>query len=53
LSYLAASGPVFVAKFAIFDRVFAARAARREQIAGRAVPATNPLAPAMAGSAHA
>jgi putative flippase GtrA len=29
LSYLAASGPVFVAKFAIFDRVFAARAERR------------------------
>ena len=25
LSYLAASGPVFVAKFAIFDRVFATR----------------------------
>jgi putative flippase GtrA len=53
LSYLAASGPVFVAKFAIFDRVFAARAARREQLSGRVVPATNPLAPAMAGSAHA
>lgn len=29
LSYLAASGPVFLAKFAIFDRVFAARAQRR------------------------
>jgi hypothetical protein len=29
LSYLAASGPVFVAKFAIFDRVFAAHAERR------------------------
>jgi putative flippase GtrA len=29
LSYLAASGPVFVAKFAIFDRVFAARAQRK------------------------
>jgi putative flippase GtrA len=29
LSYLAASGPVFLAKFAIFDRVFAARAERR------------------------
>jgi len=28
LSYLAASGPVFLAKFAIFDRVFAARAQR-------------------------
>jgi putative flippase GtrA len=28
LSYLAASGPVFVAKFAIFDRIFAARAER-------------------------
>ena len=25
LSYLAASGPVFLAKFAIFDRVFASR----------------------------
>jgi putative flippase GtrA len=29
LSYLAASGPVFLAKFAIFDRIFAARAERR------------------------
>lgn len=29
VSYLAASGPVFAAKFAIFDRVFAARAERR------------------------
>jgi hypothetical protein len=29
LSYLAASGPVFLAKFAIFDRVFAARTERR------------------------
>ncbi|MFL6119987.1 GtrA family protein [Actinophytocola sp.] len=28
LSYLAASGPVFLAKFAVFDRVFAARAER-------------------------
>jgi putative flippase GtrA len=28
LSYLAASGPVFVAKFTIFDRVFAAREQR-------------------------
>jgi putative flippase GtrA len=28
LSYLAASGPVFLAKFAVFDRVFAARRAR-------------------------
>ncbi|TDV47125.1 GtrA family protein [Actinophytocola oryzae] len=28
VSYLAASGPVLVAKFAIFDRVFAARAER-------------------------
>jgi hypothetical protein len=28
LSYLAASGPVFLAKFAVFDRVFAARAQR-------------------------
>ncbi len=28
MSYLAASGPVFLAKFAIFDRVFAARAQR-------------------------
>ncbi len=28
LSYLAASGPVFLAKFAIFDRVFAARTQR-------------------------
>jgi putative flippase GtrA len=29
LSYLAASGPVFLAKFAVFDRVFAARAERK------------------------
>jgi putative flippase GtrA len=29
LSYLAASGPVFVAKFAIFDKVFAARTERK------------------------
>jgi len=28
ISYLAASGPVFVLKFAIFDRVFAGRAQR-------------------------
>jgi putative flippase GtrA len=28
LSYLAASGPVFLAKFAVFDRVFAARRRR-------------------------
>lgn len=28
MSYLAASGPVFLAKFAIFDRVFAARTRR-------------------------
>jgi putative flippase GtrA len=28
LSYLAASGPVFLAKFAVFDRVFATRAQR-------------------------
>lgn len=33
LSYLAASGPVFVAKFAIFDRVFAARAQRKYALA--------------------
>ena len=29
VSYLAASGPVFVAKFAVFDRVFAPRRQRR------------------------
>ena len=33
LSYLAASGPVFLAKFAIFDRVFAARAERKYSLA--------------------
>lgn len=33
LSYLAASGPVFLAKFAIFDRVFAARAQRKYSLA--------------------
>jgi putative flippase GtrA len=33
LSYLAASGPVFLAKFAIFDRVFAARAQRKYGLA--------------------
>ena len=33
LSYLAASGPVFLAKFAIFDRVFAARAERKYALA--------------------
>jgi putative flippase GtrA len=33
LSYLAASGPVFLAKFAIFDRVFAARAQRKYALA--------------------
>jgi putative flippase GtrA len=42
LSYLAASGPVFLAKFAIFDRVFAARAQR----AYRTV--TTPQRPAVA-----
>lgn len=36
LSYLAASGPVFVAKFAIFDRVFAARTQRRYALAATA-----------------
>lgn len=39
LAYLAASGPVFLAKFAIFDRVFAARTRRYQ-----------PLAPATAAS---
>src|SRR3712207_440520 len=32
LSYLAASGPVFVAKFAIFDRVFAARRSEERRV---------------------
>ena len=36
LSYLAASGPVFLAKFAIFDRVFAARTQRRYALAATA-----------------
>jgi putative flippase GtrA len=33
VSYLAASGPVFLAKFAVFDRVFAARAERKYALA--------------------
>ncbi|MFC4853240.1 GtrA family protein [Actinophytocola glycyrrhizae] len=37
LSYLAASGPVFLAKFAVFDRVFAARTRRYRPLA---TPAT-------------
>jgi putative flippase GtrA len=40
LSYLAASGPVFLAKFAIFDRVFAARAQRTYGAPRIAVPAS-------------
>jgi putative flippase GtrA len=36
LSYLAASGPVFVAKFAIFDRVFAARTQQKYALAAMA-----------------
>ncbi|HEX6357094.1 GtrA family protein [Actinophytocola sp.] len=42
LSYLAASGPVFVAKFAIFDRVFAARRARAITSEGMLQPAYAP-----------
>jgi putative flippase GtrA len=36
LSYLAASGPVFLAKFAIFDRAFAARTQRKYALAAHA-----------------
>jgi putative flippase GtrA len=36
LSYLAASGPVFLAKFAVFDRVFAARTRRYQPLTAAA-----------------
>jgi putative flippase GtrA len=39
LSYLAASGPVFLAKFAVFDRVFAARTQRTYRPTPTPVPA--------------
>jgi len=39
LSYLAASGPVFLAKFAVFDRVFANRALREYRSQADRTPA--------------
>lgn len=40
LSYLAASGPVFLAKFAVFDRTFARRAQRAYRASGMRPAAT-------------
>ncbi len=51
LSYLAASGPVFLAKFALFDRAFANRAQRRySDTSSTRVRAANPVAPAVTSS---
>jgi putative flippase GtrA len=49
LSYLAASGPVFLVKFALFDRAFANRAQRPDTSSTR-VRAANPVAPAATSS---
>jgi putative flippase GtrA len=51
LSYLAASGPVFLLKFALFDRAFAGRAQRANpQTSSARVRAANPVAPAVTSS---
>jgi putative flippase GtrA len=48
VSYLAASGPVFLVKFALFDRVFAQRA--YAATSSVKVRAANPVAPAVTSS---
>lgn len=51
LSYLAASGPVFLIKFALFDRVFANRAQRANpDTSSTRVRAAKPVAPAVTSS---
>jgi len=51
LSYLAASGPVFLAKFALFDRAFAGRAQRAyPDTSSTSVRAANPVAPVVTSS---
>lgn len=47
-SYLAASGPVFLVKFALFDRAFAQRSYRATS--STRVLAANPVAPAVTSS---
>lgn len=51
LSYLAASGPVFLVKFTLFDRAFAGRAQRAyADTSSTRVRAANPVAPAVTSS---
>lgn len=51
LSYLAASGPVFLIKFALFDRAFANRGQREyADTSSTRVRAANPVAPAVTSS---
>lgn len=52
LSYLAASGPVFLIKFALFDRAFASRRTQRvyDATSSTKVRAANPVAPAVTSS---
>jgi putative flippase GtrA len=51
LSYLAASGPVFLVKFALFDRAFASRTQRsKADTSSIRVRAANPVAPAVTSS---
>jgi putative flippase GtrA len=51
LSYLAASGPVFLVKFALFDRAFANRVQRAyADTSSTRVRAANPVAPAVTSS---
>jgi putative flippase GtrA len=51
LSYLAASGPVFLVKFALFDRAFAHRTQRaKPDTSSTSVRAANPVAPAVTSS---
>jgi len=51
LSYLAASGPVFLVKFALFDRAFTNRAQRAyDDTSSTRVRAANPVAPAVTSS---
>jgi putative flippase GtrA len=51
LSYLAASGSVFLAKFALFDRAFAGRSQRAYPVtSSTSVRVANPVAPAVTSS---
>jgi putative flippase GtrA len=51
LTYLAASGPVFLAKFTLFDRAFAGRAQRAyDATSSTKVRAANPVAPVVTSS---